>query len=64
MIRINGVDYDGREESLVELLRRHDVPPRGVAVAVNGEIVTRSQWTEYEVRDGDVIEVVTAAAGG
>lgn len=64
MIRFNGVECEGREENLVDLLRRHDIPTRGVAVAVNGEIVTKSQWSVHEVREGDVIEVVTAAAGG
>jgi sulfur carrier protein len=36
----------------------------GVAVAVNGEIVTRSLWQEREVQDGDDIEVVRAVQGG
>lgn len=64
MIRFNGVEYEGRDENLEELLRRHDIPLRGIAVAVNGDVVTKSQWSVRPVCDGDVIEVVTAAAGG
>jgi sulfur carrier protein len=37
---------------------------RGVAVAVNGEVVPRSQWAEVALRDGDRVEVLTAAQGG
>lgn len=37
---------------------------RGVAVAVNGEVVPRSQWTAVALRDGDRVEVLTAAQGG
>jgi sulfur carrier protein len=37
---------------------------RGVAVAVNGEVVPRSAWAGAELRDGDRVEVLTAAQGG
>ena len=43
-----------------------DLVPRthGVAVAVNGEVVPRSSWTEHPVRDGDAVEILTAVQGG
>jgi sulfur carrier protein len=37
---------------------------RGVAVAVNGTVVPRSQWTSTALADGDSVEVLTAAQGG
>jgi sulfur carrier protein len=37
---------------------------RGVAVAVNGEVVPRSTWPAVELRDGDRVEILTAAQGG
>ena len=37
---------------------------RGIAVAVNGEVVPRSTWSETAVRAGDRVEVLTAAQGG
>lgn len=37
---------------------------RGVAVAVDGEVVLRSEWATTVVRSGQRIEVLTAAAGG
>jgi sulfur carrier protein len=37
---------------------------RGIAVALDGEIIPRSQWAATTVGDGAVIEIVTAAAGG
>ncbi len=36
---------------------------RPVAVAVNGEVVPRSEWTRV-VRDGDRVELLGAAQGG
>lgn len=37
---------------------------RGVAVAVNGEVVPRHLWHETSVGDGDRIEVLRAVGGG
>ena len=49
-----------------ELLRRlgRDPARPGVAVAVGDRVVRRSAWAETTVRDGDQVEVVTAAQGG
>ncbi|WP_306213378.1 sulfur carrier protein ThiS [Actinoplanes sp. RD1] len=37
---------------------------RGVAVAVNGEVVPRSAWSGAVLREGDKVEILTAAQGG
>jgi sulfur carrier protein len=39
-------------------------PVRGVAVAVNGEVVPRSSWGATPLCDGDALEVLTAVQGG
>ena len=36
----------------------------GVAVAVNGEVVPRAEWSSTQVSDRDRIEVLSAAQGG
>ena len=42
----------------------HAVQGRGVAVAVEGEVVPRRAWERTELRQGARIEVVTAVQGG
>jgi sulfur carrier protein len=37
---------------------------RGVAVAVGGEVVPRTDWHETQLSDGDQVEVVAAVQGG
>jgi sulfur carrier protein len=37
---------------------------RGVAVAVNGEVVPRTSWATTAVAAGDRVEVLTATQGG
>lgn len=52
--------------TVAELLGRLDVPPeaRGVAVAVDAEVVPRGQWSGHVVPEGAQVEVVTAIQGG
>ena len=38
--------------------------PRGVAVAVNDEVIPRAQWGGIALRAGDRIEILTAVQGG
>lgn len=37
---------------------------RGVAVAVNGEVVPRTSWETRTLAAGDRVEVLTATQGG
>ena len=41
-----------------------EVPDRGVAVAVDAEVVPRGEWTNHRLGDGAQVEVVTAVQGG
>jgi sulfur carrier protein len=49
--------------SVVELL---DVAPgaRGVAVALDGEVVSRGRWADTQLSEGSMVEVVAAIGGG
>jgi sulfur carrier protein len=49
--------------SVVEML---DVAPgaRGVAVALDGEVVSRGQWADTRLSEGSLVEVVAAIGGG
>lgn len=67
MITLNGTPTPGHDDTTVaELLLALGVEPRarGVAVAVNGEVVPRSAWGERRVADGDRVEAVGAMQGG
>lgn len=64
MIRVNGNADDFLSETVDALLRRLGVETRGIALALNGEIVRRSQWSSTVVGDESSVEIVTAVAGG
>lgn len=52
--------------TVASVVRMLDVSPgaRGVAVALDGEVVSRSRWDDTELRDGAAVEVVSAIQGG
>lgn len=37
---------------------------RGVAVAVDGEVVPRGEWERFELHEGQRVEVLQAVQGG
>jgi sulfur carrier protein len=65
MIVLNGSTRDGTP-SLGVLLGELGLglDARGVAVAVDGEVVPRSEWARTDLADGSRVEVVDAIQGG
>ena len=62
---VNGAPHDVTPGTTVaDLVARWCTSPRGVAVAVNGEVVPHSTWDATPIAMGDSVEIVTAAAGG
>lgn len=50
--------------SLADLVSTLTERTRGIAVAVNGDVVPRTRWPEQVLADGDTIEILTAVQGG
>ena len=52
--------------SLTAMLVSAGLPPdrKGVAVAVNGEVIPRATWPATMLREGDRVELVSATQGG
>jgi sulfur carrier protein len=49
---------------LADLVAELTESPKGVAAAVNGEVVPRRAWPATTLAGGEVVEVVTAVQGG
>ena len=65
-IRMNGKASTTDARNLGELLSRQGIQPdqRGIAVALNGEVVSRTAWGTTLLQPEDRIEIVQARAGG
>lgn len=67
MIFLNGNPReDGAGQTVVSILSLLDLggDARGVAVAVDGEVVPRAGWATFQIREGARVEVLTAMQGG
>ncbi len=67
MVRVNGrVERLAGDCRLAALLLRlgYAGVGSGIAVALNGVIVPRAEWTARVLQPGDAIDVVGAVAGG
>ena len=50
--------------SVADLLKDLGVSTRGIAVEVNGELVSRSAHPTHRLSPGDRLEIVTLVGGG
>jgi sulfur carrier protein len=50
--------------TVADLLAELGVPPAGIAVAVNGEVVGRARHASTVLPDEALVEVLTAVQGG
>ena len=67
MIHLNGQPADLADDATVaDVVARAGGDPggRGVAVAVDGEVVPRGSWATTPVAPGARVEVLTAVQGG
>lgn len=64
-LSVNGRTQERPDGSaLTGLVAEVTADARGIAVAVNGTVVPAADWPATSLRDGDVVEVVTAHQGG
>jgi sulfur carrier protein len=66
-VELNGERVElGAEATVATVVERLGGEParRGVAVAVDGEVVPRSAWKRTTLADGQRVEVVGAIQGG
>jgi sulfur carrier protein len=67
IITLNGAAADVPVGTTLEgLLIRggHDAGRRGIAIAMNGEVVPRGMWPRQPVSEGDMVELLIATQGG
>ena len=59
----NGELVETQPQNIEQLVKERIGSAEGVAVAVGGAVVPRSQWNR-DIQPGDVVDVLTAVQGG
>lgn len=64
-VLLNGETVEIADGTVVAVLNALDlVKADGIALAIDGEVVPRSTWTDLKIAPGQRIEVVRAVQGG
>jgi sulfur carrier protein len=66
-VHLNGTQTELADGATVQTaVEALDLPAagRGVAVAVDAEVVPRTQWQTHELNDGARVEILRAIQGG
>lgn len=63
-LHVNGRPLSTPATTVADLLRAQVGAPEGHAVAVDGVVVPRAAHAGTPLRDGAVVEIVTAVQGG
>lgn len=50
--------------SVTQLLHQLEQPEHGIAVAINQQIITKTEWNNKAITDGDDILIIQATQGG
>jgi sulfur carrier protein len=66
MVFVNDKEYQLTEYSnLLKVLSELKIEmPKGIAVAVNNNVVPRSQWPQFKITEQDKIIIIKAVQGG
>ena len=64
-VNLNGKPAEVRGDGLTEVLTQLGIDePRGIAIAIDGEVVPKSEWNDVILTEGQKVEVVRAVQGG
>ena len=64
MVKVNGTELDIAGKTVAEYLATTKYDIKRIAVERNGDIVSKVQYGETVLQDGDSLEVVSFVGGG
>lgn len=63
-ISINNVPAETNAKNLQELAQEHNLPDRGVAMAISNQMIPRADWADTPLAEGADVVIIKAACGG
>jgi len=64
-IKVNNKEYQfTAQTALQEVINQLEIPLNGIAVAVNENIISKTNWSNTIVNQNDNVLVITATQGG
>lgn len=64
-ITVNNKEHQFKTNlSLEEVLQHAQISANGIAVAINHEVVPKSEWATHQIQDKDAVLIIKATQGG
>ena len=64
-VQVNNKEMETHPNStLIQLASQLELPLVGVAIAVNNQMIPRTEWESLSLRENDNLVVIKAACGG
>lgn len=64
MLYVNGIETDAAGITVSEYLKQTNYDKKRIAIEVNGDIITKSQYDSFTLSDNDIVEIVNFVGGG
>ena len=63
-IKVNSKEVETRASNLLILSQELELPPIGIAVAVNNCMIPRTEWEQFVLHENDELVIIKAVCGG
>ncbi len=63
-VQINNQDHQTEARNLQDLAIELQLPQKGVAVAIDNQMIPRGSWAQTALQEGVRIVIIKAACGG
>lgn len=63
-VTVNNKEVETQANNLFQLAEELHLPLKGIAVAVNREMIPRAEWPEFALETGQDIIIIKAVCGG
>lgn len=64
MVTVNGQEEDVAGQTVIDFLKKRNVPIENIVVERNGDIVHRAQFDKVKLESGDKVELISFVGGG
>ena len=61
---INNTLKEVAKPRILEMLTELNLNSKGIAVAINNEVIPKTQWDQYSLNENDKVTIIRATQGG
>lgn len=63
-IKVNDKEVETQATNLAQLSTELQLAPKGVAIAVNQDMIPRTEWESFSLKENQDIIIIKAVCGG